>query len=249
MEPVEKAGRLYDVYRNTIGACLADRGSAGIAGRIPKTGLGNRGAYQFPEGEVDGKYGLIDHDGQWAVPCEFDSLYCGYGGKYALEKYSDSEGGSESHIYEPGVGLHRVTPDERGPEGSDPIIAVTGTAVNPVLCYVPDRDGMYQFSDACVWSVYGASPGYPTRALLYTGDPFKGDGADWFPEFDGDIYVLTDGKRPFSDERYQSIGCVAEGIVPARRSGGEWEYLDTAGNVVIPFEYDGKWGVLALKEE
>lgn len=34
---------------------------------------------------IDGKYGLIDHNGQWAVPCEFDSLFCGYGGKYALE--------------------------------------------------------------------------------------------------------------------------------------------------------------------
>lgn len=193
---------------------------------------------------IDGKYGLIDHNGQWAVPCEFDSLFCGYGGKYALEKYSEPEGGSGRYIYEPGVGLHRVTPEERGPEGSDPIIAITGTATNPSLCYVPGEDKMYVFGDAMLWSFSerGMARGldYPAPALLYTGETSGNIETDyWMPDFDSDIFVLTDGKRPVSDERYQSIGCVAEGIVPARKSGGRWGYLDTAGNVVIPFEYDG----------
>ena len=192
---------------------------------------------------IDGKYGLIDHNGQWAAPCEFDSVFCGYGGKYALEKYSGSEGGSERYIYEPGVGLHKVTPDEEGPEGSDPIIAITGTATNPFLCYVPGEDKMYLFGDAMLWSFQergmAQGPDYPARALLYTGDTSGNIETDyWMPDFNSDIFVLTDGKRPVSDERYQSIGCVAEGIVPARRSGGKWGYLDTAGNVVLPFEYD-----------
>lgn len=192
---------------------------------------------------IDGKYGLIDHNGQWAVPCEFDYIYCGRGGKYALEKDPNSEDDEEAgdYIYEPGADLHKVAPDEKASDGGDPIIDITGTAMNPFLCYVPEKDEMYQWSDADVWPIYEASrkPDYPTAAIFYTGDPFKSTGVTWLPDFDSDLFVLTDGKRPVSDERYQSIGCVAEGIASARRSGGRWGYLDTAGNVVIPFEYDG----------
>lgn len=192
---------------------------------------------------IDGKYGLIDHDGQWAVPCEFDSVYCGHGGAYALEKYAAPESGeaNANYIYEPGAGLRQVAPDETNPDGSGVLVSITGTSSNPMLCYVPERDEMYQWSDATVWPIYEASlkPDYPVAALYFAAEEYQKDNGTWIPDFEGDVFVLTNGKRPVSDERYQSIGCVAEGIVPARRSGGGWGYLDTAGNVVFPFEYDG----------
>lgn len=192
---------------------------------------------------IDGKYGLIDHDGQWAVPCEFDYIYCGREGKYALEKYSDPESGgeSESYVYEPGTGLRKVEPDETNPDGSGVLVSITGTSMNPFLCYVPEKDEMQQWSNADVWPIYEASrkPDYPVRALYYVAEEYDKSNGTWLPDFDSDIFVLTDGKRPVSDERYQSIGCVAQGIVSARKSGGKWGYLDTEGNVVIPFEYDG----------
>lgn len=192
---------------------------------------------------IDGKYGLIDHDGQWAVPCEFDSVYCGHGGAYVLEKYAAPESGeaNANYIYEPGAGLRQVAPDETNPDGSGVLVSITGTSSNPMLCYVPERDEMYQWSDATVWPIYEASlkPDYPVAALYFVAEEYQKDNGTWIPDFDGDVFVLTDGKHPVSDERYQSIGCVAEGVVPARRSGGRWGYLDTAGNAVFPFEYDG----------
>lgn len=68
---------------------------------------------------IDGKYGLIDHDGQWAVPCEFDDIYCGYRGKYALTGYTYAENGEE-FIYEPGARLRAADWGETAPTRSLP---------------------------------------------------------------------------------------------------------------------------------
>lgn len=124
-------------------------------GRITSDGLS--------EVTIDGKYGLIDHDGKWAVPCEFDSVYCGHWGKYALEKYSDSAGGSGRYIYEPGVGLHRVAPDETGPEGtvvlrkggSSALCTVTGEEIIPFGIF----EELLPLHEGRLWAKYGGKWG------------------------------------------------------------------------------------------
>lgn len=185
----------------------------------------------------DGKLGLLNHNGEWVLPCEYCYITCGYEQQYLFLRRGQTEGAGETMFtWDENGRLREIAPGETYPDGGSIEIGITGTSVNPVPCWVADEGKLYTLSDATIGDFYGDAPDYPVRALRLesnTSDAMQALAST--PE-----YLLTDGTKPVSWERYQDMGCVAEGIVPAKKDG-KWGYLDVNGAVVIPFEYDESW--------
>lgn len=195
----------------------------------------------------DGKIGLLAPDGSWIADCEYDYVTCGFGEEYVLAKRVDDGsryGRLDEYVFDENGRLRLTEPGETNPDGSGLTVGITGTAPNPLPCWVESEQKLYQFSDSTVYSFYGSEGGVPQYPLAGIVVPEVGDddmiwilGDGWEEE---EHWALMAGGRPVSDERYQNLGCVAEGVLPAKK-GGKWGLIDTAGAVVIPFEYDASW--------
>ncbi len=198
------------------------------------------------EASKDGLYGLLDHDGNWVAPCEFDSILCGFEGKYALDQ-NLADAPARSFIFDENHALREVSPDETNPDGSGVLVRITGTHTNNIPCWVAKDQTIALFNDASVFPPYSWDEplNYPVCALYMAEtegrqyDTINGKNYyEWIPDFNALQWVLYDGSGSVTQELYESIGCVAEGIVPAKKDG-KYGYLDIKGNIVFPFEYDG----------
>lgn len=195
----------------------------------------------------DGKVGLLAPDGEWVAGCEYDDVCCGFGEEYVLGRRVDDGsqyGRWDEYVFDENGRLRYVEPGETNPDGSGLTICITGTAPNPLPCWVESEQKLYAFSDLSLYNFSrseGGVPQYPLAAVCFA------DGRDeTMLELFGDSWneeehwALMAGGRPVSEERYQEMGCVAEGVLPAKKEG-KWGLLDTSGAVVIPFEYDASW--------
>lgn len=182
----------------------------------------------------DGKYGLLDHDGQWVAPCEYSSITCGYNSRYLLTR--SAEGQTTEYTFDDAMQLRAIAPGETNPDGSGVSVSITGTAVNPTLCWVADQQILCRYADASV-DALDSTPDYPVRALWLDSASEEGIQELWTDEPHD---VLINNGRPVGKMLYQNLGCMADGVIPAC-SDGKWGYLDAQGETVFPFEYDANW--------
>lgn len=159
----------------------------------------------------DGKFGYIDSTGALVIPCEFDAAY------------------------DFGDGLACVYSVENRMCG---YIDKTGTLVIPTFGY---GDGYY-FED-------GLAPDYDWLKQKYgcidkTGErviPAEFDNIYGFS--DGLSYAIKDGQRCYIDKTGQIVitgydgGTFSEGLAPVE-DGDKYGYIDTNGEIVLPFQYD-----------
>lgn len=195
----------------------------------------------------DGKVGLLAPGGEWIADCEYDDVCCGFGEEYVLGRRVDDGsqyGRWDEYVFDENSRLRYVEPGETNPDGSGLTIRITGTAPNPLPCWVESEQQLYWFSDMSLSPFRrdaGGVPQYPLAGVCFADGRDEtmlelfGDG--WNEE---EHWALMVGGQPVSDERYQNMGCVAEGVLPAKK-GGKWGCLNTSGEVVIPFEYDASW--------
>lgn len=195
----------------------------------------------------DSKVGLLAPDGAWIADCDYDYVTCGYGEEYLLEKRVDDGsmyGRLDEYVLDENGQLRLTEPGETNPDGSGLTVGITGTAPNPLPCWLESEQKLYTFSDMYLSRFTrgeGGVPQYPLAGVCLPDDSEESMleifGSDWAEE---EHWALMVGGQPLSDERYQALGCVAEGVVPAKR-GGKWGLIDTSGAVVLPFAYDASW--------
>lgn len=191
----------------------------------------------------DSKVGLLAPDGEWLADCEYDYLTCGYGEQYVLEKRVDDGsmyGRLDEYVLDENGQPRLLQPGETNPDGSGVRVMITGTTPNPLPCWLESEERMYGFADAFL-TPFNAVPQYPFPAVILPDGRdetlLRLFSDDWNEE---EHWALIVDGRPLSGERYQNMGCVAEGVLPAKR-GGKWGYLNTRGEAVIPFAYDASW--------
>ena len=170
----------------------------------------------------NGKCGLIDTDGVIVLPCEYDSF------TVAFDKDILALKGDAYFEIDEEDGKYTARP-VTGSELPD----LQGTAPNPMLIWVPAENTLYrsEAGDTYFASVYDKK--MPCPAMVATETQKDGDN-----QFASGLtgWVLTDGVKAVS-EVYDSVGSFSSGIAPVTKDG-KAGYIDAAGKVVIPLEYD-----------
>lgn len=192
------------------------------------------GLFHIQQGE---KLGLIDLEGTLIVPCEYEAIDVGYGGRYMI--FPDAYSGGKT--LDGSLTLKDATDEE--------LLEISGTAPNTELFWLPELDEAHVGGggDTAIMELYDRTE--PTVALCvtatesYPSSYYEGDtlveGEQLYAAEFGD-YVLVSGGKAVTDEAFEEHGSFSCGIIPLCRDG-KWGYLDAEGSEVFPFEYDGTW--------
>ena len=178
--------------------------------------------------EYDGKLGMIDYDGNIVVEPKFNEISAGYDQAYYI--VSDDEEKTEEYTLTPADELYPVSDSD----------FITGSAPDDYYVWV-DGYGIYLLYDGTLMQVKGEFS--ESAALLYNdGSSYKDDpnGLEFSSIDEEDRYILIHNGKPVNKETYEKAGNFADGIIPVF-NGEKWGYVNTKGEVVIPFEYDGCW--------
>lgn len=191
----------------------------------------------------DGKVGLLAPDGEWITDCEYSYILCGFDEQYVLTKRVEgAQWGLEEYVFDDNGRPRCVEPGETNPDGSGVTVSITGTSMGYRACWVDSLQRLRCYNDLFLGDFYSGMPQYPLAAFCLPDDTEDTMRAELFADSwaDKEKYALIVDGQPVSAERYQEMGCVAEGIVAAKKDG-RWGYLDLGGETVIPFAYDPSW--------
>lgn len=172
----------------------------------------------------NGKSGLIDANGNFVAPCEYNSITCGYEEKYCLDtsdsSYTLGEDGSVC------------------PLPADDVIQITGSSVNGEPCWMEKEQALGRFSDS-FWDSGISMPSYPMPGIVLAANTQEAMEVLWGDDVP-DSWILIRNGQPVDNTRYQRLGCVSQGLLSAQKNG-KWGYINTDGQVVFDFLYDESW--------
>jgi WG containing repeat len=204
-----------------------------------------------------GKYGFIDHSGNFVVKPQFiwaDDFWQGLGTVYACGQYLSID--SEGNLLPRRIALKSHLEPERRNNKLGFVDAEGQFRISPVF------DDALPFSDGLAAVKVGEKWGFVDATGSQVIPP-KFDAAYYFrdgvavAEIDsGEVLIDAKGKTVASG--YRIVDLVTEGRVPASRDDKEG-YLDPHGEIAVPFVYEsvrsfsegfaaakqnGKWGYL-----
>lgn len=180
----------------------------------------------------NGKYGVIGYDGNLITDINYRTVEVGWG----ESTYNDDTGkwncqGNTIMLQDDDYKSHALSEDGVISDEGDFIEVTNGY---PTIAYVDGENraaitGMNL--DSQTVDVSG------TSLLLHEGS---------YETYDSYKYVVSDYTKPYAlisngkrmtDYIYEGRGNYSCGLIAAK-SGGKWGYLNSQGDVVIPFEYD-----------
>lgn len=169
----------------------------------------------------DGKYGLLNHMGEWICEPEYAQITYSY--DFFLEP--DLEYDSDKYSIDEDGNIYKL---------SDPH-SVTGTCGDPVSVWAINEAKMMLTygGDACIMDenfVYDGT--VAVSEVIYTG---KEDGT-YIPTENYAYAVCTDGKLK-TGFMYETAAAFSDGLMAVRKDG-KWGYVNEQGEEVIPCMYD-----------
>lgn len=215
LEPVTYGRPLAsDPYNSTKGLCTAD------------------GMVKICNWDGAMHCGLLNREGQVAVPQEYESIFCGYDQRYSLDKGVAFDSDERYFTLDETGQIEPLHPDEE--------VGISGTSSNGRLCWIEDEQAVYEWGG-------GGDAFIEFRPLDSLTGPCAAQWLATMPEdhmmpfLEGVPLVLlgADG-QPISDTQYEDAGAFACGVVPVYQNGC-WGYADETGTLVIPCEYDASW--------
>ncbi len=186
----------------------------------------------------DEGYGLIEYGGGTVIGVDFDNIEIGYDKEYLITK-NRSNKEPRTYLFTDLNELERTYSPED----------VVGTSVDDIFVWV-DGDGLYlmtegsgaeridvdEYTDAmAVW--------YATKNDVEYYD-YGGYREMWINSSNDQVVLINNGKL-VDDRVYDDAGSFSDGIIPVKYNG-KWGYVDTSGNIILPFEFDGCWEGLQL---
>lgn len=171
--------------------------------------------------EQNGRYGLIDYEGNIVVPVEYTDIRLGYDARYAMTK----DGTNYDTLNADGS----ITP-----LGETAYVDVLGTAPNRLVYWVPSLDALYLSGGADAALEMEYTTNVPCAAQVVN----ELDEYDCPVSFRG--VTLTNGQRPVYQGTFGQAGAYSSGLIPMKQADF-WGYQDGEGNLKIAYLQESNW--------
>ncbi len=176
---------------------------------------------------LNGKYGIIDYNGQIVVPAEYDEIF-------AIRNSDDFIGIQKGDESDKQTYIHSDTFE-------------TQRAYKKYNSYKYEYYWRTDSSSALFVKTEGASTTKEefSPSLPETVKGVNVDGSKYTPTGKFGLYVNSVNVTGMV---YDGAGVFSNGLV-AFESNGKWGYINSSGKTVVPFEYDAVWNYNALGGE
>ncbi len=176
---------------------------------------------------INGKYGIIDFNGEIVIPAEYDEIFAIRNSDDFLGVKIDGEDKKQTYI-------HSDTFDTQSARKkyNSKKYEYYWNVDNSSALFVVTEDGSTQKEDF--------SPSLPetVKGVKYISGKYNSTGK----------FGLYSNSRNVTGMVYSGAGVFTDGLA-AFKSNGKWGYIDSNGRTVVPFEYDAVWGYSALGGE
>ncbi len=174
---------------------------------------------------LNGKYGIIDYNGEIVIEAEYDKIFAIRNSDdfLAVKKGEDGED-EQTYIHSDTFKTQRAYKKYNSEKYEYYWQADTAEAV-----FVKTEDG--------ATSTENSDPSLPetVKGVNYQGGKYTATGK----------YGLFFNGVNITNMVYTGAGVYTNGLA-AFESNGKWGYLDSTGKTVVPFDYDAVWGYSAL---
>ena len=176
---------------------------------------------------LNGKYGIINYNGELVVPAEYDSIFAIRNSDDFLAVKKGEEINEQTYIH------------------SDTFKTQSAYKKYNTVKYeyywnVSDSSAVFVSTENGATSKENFSPSLP--------ETVKGVNAVTGRYIPTGKYGLYVNSRNITGMVYTNAGVFTDGLA-AFESNGKWGYIDSDGRTVVPFEYDSIWGYSALGGE
>lgn len=171
--------------------------------------------------KINGKYGLIDYDGNIVINPEFEFISIGYENRYLLSNNSGD------YTIDNDYSLVQI---ENG-------LYISGTA--------PGDDLLWSTSDQKIVKMSGdGDVEYCLDTLELAGvrstNLSLSSSVETNSFENNDLYALAKTDKLFTEFVFEDFSSASEGLIGMKHNG-KWGYYDLNGKLVIPHEYDASW--------
>lgn len=176
---------------------------------------------------IDGKYGIIDYNGEIVIPAEYDEIFAIRDSDDFLGVKVDGEERKQTYIHSDTF----KTQSARKKYNSKKY-EYYWNVDNSSALFVKTEDGSTDKEEF--------SPSLPetVKGVKYISGKYNTTGK----------FGLYSNSRNVTGMVYSGAGVFTDGLA-AFKSNGKWGYIDSDGRTVVPFEYDAVWGYSALGGE
>lgn len=176
---------------------------------------------------LNGKYGIIDFNGNLVVPAEYDNIFAIRNSDDFLAIKNGEETDEQTYIHSDTFKTQRAYKKYNSEK-----YEYYWNVENSSAVFVLNENGTTKKEEF--------SPSLPE-----TVKGVETDASRYVPTGKYGLYVNS---RNITGMMYSGAGVFTDGLA-AFESNGKWGYIDSDGRTVVPFEYDAVWGYSALGGE